>query len=76
MTITEEDYCFLRGVLLGLQHIAMHDQETIYHECVRDAGPTADLVAVAKREDAIEWSGLRRYGYCDSLGRLRSRRGS
>lgn len=63
---------FFRGALIGLQHMFGHDAETMYREFVADVGAAA-LVRAAKEEDAIEWSGLRRYGYCDSLGRYRAK---
>lgn len=71
------DEDFLRGVLIGLQHMYGHGTEVMFRELVDEVG-AADLVRVARAEDALDWSGLRNYGYCDSLGRLRpgaSRRG-
>jgi hypothetical protein len=66
-----KDFDFLRGVLLCLQHVYGHDMETMYHEIVRDVG-ARDLVQAARKEDAVGWSGLHRYGYCDSIGRIRT----
>jgi hypothetical protein len=40
----------------------------MYRECVHAVGAKA-LVQYAKHDDgAIEWSGLRKYGYCDEKG--------
>lgn len=64
---------FLYGVLIGLQHMYLHDHETAYRECVNEVGERK-LVDFARREEAYVWSGLMHYGYCDSRGRFRARR--
>jgi len=58
-----DDESFYRGVLVCLQHITGHDAGTIFREVVKDVGEK-ELLKVALKEDALEWSGLRKYGYC------------
>jgi hypothetical protein len=60
--MSEVDKSYYRGVLTALQHIFTHDEETIFNGIIKDAG-IKSLVEVATEEDALEWSGLVRYGY-------------
>lgn len=60
---TVDDESFYRGVLICLQQIYSHDAETIFREVVAEAGEK-ELLKVARKEKALEWSGLRKYGYC------------
>lgn len=63
-----EDRAFYRGILIGLQHISGHGYDVLYRELIREAGPKS-VVAVAKEEHALEWSGLIKYKWCDKNGR-------
>ncbi len=62
------DKNILFGILLCLQDLYSHDEEVIYREMMDKHGHK-DLLTIAKEEEALEWSGLIHYGYCDSLGR-------
>lgn len=55
-----------------LQHIHTFDEGTMFDGVVKDVG-AASLVLVAIEEEALEWSGLVRYGYATKTGRLKKR---
>lgn len=73
MKLTLLDKAFYRGVLLGLQHIRHVDCSVTYAALIKDAGPK-QVVAVAKEEDALEWSGLLHYRWADKSGRCTPQR--
>jgi hypothetical protein len=54
---------FYAGILAALSVVSNHDQETIFREIVKTVD-VDNLIATAKEDDALEWSGLRKYGYC------------
>jgi hypothetical protein len=54
---------FYAGILAALSVVSKHDQETIFREIVKTVD-VDNLIAAAKEDDALEWSGLRKYGYC------------
>lgn len=68
MKLSDTDKAFYRGILFGLQHIRGLDCSVTYRSLIRDAGPR-NVVAVAKEDDALEWSGLIYYGWADKAGR-------
>lgn len=72
LNMPESEKAFYRGVLIGLQLMHSHDTEVMFHEFVREVG-AKPLVKVAQEEDALEWSGLARYGYVTKAGRLNAR---
>lgn len=53
---------FYAGILAALAVVALHDKETIFREIVNTTDER-ELVAFAKRDGAMEFSGLTRYGY-------------
>lgn len=53
---------FYAGMLAALAVVALHDNETIFHEIV-ELDDAQALVAFAKRDGQLEMSGLARYGY-------------
>jgi hypothetical protein len=61
---------FYAGMIAALAVIALHDSEVIFREIVATADEDA-LVDFAKRDDAMEFSGLARYGYGDKKGNPR-----
>ena len=61
---------FHRGMLAALAVVVVHDEETLYREIV---GTTDEkqLIAVARRDGSMQWSGLSKYRY----GRKQEARG-
>ena len=53
---------FCAGVLSALAIIAIYDERTLFDEIVAATGET-ELVETARRDGAMRWSGLSRYGY-------------
>lgn len=60
---------FYAGIISALAVIALHDQETIFREIV-DLCDEGELIAHARKNDEMEFSGLSKYGY----GRRKHRR--
>jgi hypothetical protein len=56
------DYNFYCGIITALAMLAGHDAETYYVELV-EMCDLDELIDVAKRNDEIEFSGLKKYGY-------------
>jgi hypothetical protein len=61
--ISNDTKPFYAGILAALSVVSKHDQETIFREIVKTVD-VDNLIAAAKEDDALEWSGLRKYGYC------------
>ena len=53
---------FYAGVLSALAIVAIHDERTLFDEIV-DATGELQLVKRARRDGAMRWSGLSKYGY-------------
>lgn len=53
---------FYAGILGALAVVAVHDEETIFREIVGTVDE-AELIRIARRDRAMRWSGLARYGY-------------
>lgn len=53
---------FYAGVLSALAVIANHDERTLFDEIVAATGET-ELVRRARKDGAMRWSGLSKYGY-------------
>lgn len=51
---------FLRGATAVLAAMAIHEQDSMYDECVRSIGAD-DLIRQARRDGAMRWSGLDKY---------------
>jgi len=50
------------GIITALAVVALHDKETIFREIVQ-AADEAELVAFARRDGMMMFSGLLKYGY-------------
>jgi hypothetical protein len=61
--ISDDTKPFYAGILAALSVVSKHDQETIFREIVKTVD-VESLITAAKEADALEWSGLRKYGYC------------
>lgn len=53
---------FYAGVLSALVIVANHDERTLFDEIVDATGET-ELVKRARKDGAMRWSGLSKYGY-------------
>jgi len=56
------DYDFYRGIIAALAVVANYDEETLFREIVATTD-RAELVKVARKDGAMQWSGLSRYRY-------------
>lgn len=57
---------FYAGVLSALAIIAVHDEQVTFDEIVSATGRD-ELVKQARRDGAMRWSGLIKYGYGKDL---------
>jgi hypothetical protein len=53
---------FYMGVLHTLSIVAVYNNEDIFKTIVNNIN-VSQLIATAKEESAMEWSGLKKYGY-------------
>jgi hypothetical protein len=58
MKLTQSDRDFYGGVICALAVVHYAGEETIYDEIVQSVGGRAKLLAVARREGNMRWSGL------------------
>lgn len=59
---SKEDEAFIKGMLVALSIVALHDEETIYREIV-DLQGEDDLIWVARKNSDMTLSGLSQYRY-------------
>ena len=59
------DSAFYSGILTALNLLDLHGEDTIYDELVKLCD-VRELVAVAKAEEELEWSGLVKHGYAQA----------
>jgi hypothetical protein len=53
---------FYLGMLHALSVVASYNNEELYKTIVNNT-EVSELIAAAKEESAMEWSGLKKYGY-------------
>lgn len=63
--MTKADQHFYSGVLAALAIVHAHGMETIFHEIVASVGKD-EIVAYAKADEQMEFSGMTDYGYADA----------
>ncbi|MBC8485727.1 MAG: hypothetical protein H8D45_06770 [Bacteroidetes bacterium] len=57
---------FYAGVLSALAVVVIFDEQTIFDEIVKEVGED-ELVKTARKDGAMRWSGLSKYGYGKSI---------
>ena len=61
------DKAFYSGIITALNLIDLHGRDTIYDELVALCN-VEELIAVAKAEGELDWSGLVKHGYASPSG--------